>query len=230
MINTKVSSTAKGRYPLWLLLLIIAFSEAVLISPKLPPIFRLYADSGLYPLVPGKALTIKDPVRGIVRDISYRVDNDGLAIYDGDIIFGTEQQLLAAAVSKEKRDDVSVENPVSPTMARSFSHDVAFPNGVIPFYFNTDADSNAQLANVNQAQARWTKVAPYLKFKYLGVNPTTGFGINITSTDTGCYTSDNALYKIFGPYNMSLNKTVCGVDQATHEFGHALGEIIVPYV
>lgn len=204
--------------------LLCAASPALAPFPLPPTPIKFYVDPGLYPDVPGKAVTIKDPARGIVRDVSYRVGTNGLAIIDGDVVFGTEQQLLNSIVRKKKRDEVELEATSSQVGSRSFSNDVAVPGGVVPFFFNSVADQTALLAIVNGAIARWTNLTPYLVFKNLGVYSPNMFGINITSNDVGCYTSDNVLNKFFGQWHMNLNKTFCGVDQATHEFGHALGE------
>lgn len=197
-----------------------------IIKPPWLPL--IYANPGLYPNVPTKKATIRDPARGIIRDVSYRVGANGLAIIDGDLVFGTEQQLLAAVVRKKKRGEIDQAASSSQLEERAFSVDIAMPNGIIPYYFQTVADQTAQQKNVNTAVARWKVVAPYLNFQDRGVWNGVGFGIMITSNDVGCYCNDIAMRKYFGPWNMNLNATYCGPDEAVHEFGHALGKDRIP--
>ena len=174
-------------------------------------------------MVPGKPLTIHDPISGIVRPISYHVDDLGLAIYDGDVIFGTEAKLLANAAGVKKRElDPDSNQLIS---QRSYSINIPYPDGVIPFFFNTANDQATLAQRVTVAQGRWRKVAPYLLFNDLGVgNPNKKFGINITSQFSGCVTNAAAEFKYFAPFAMNLNATNCDADTAVHEFGHTLGE------
>ncbi len=213
----------------WILLMAVHLSNAAFVPIKgpftIPPWLRLYADPGLYPIVPSKSLTIRDPNNGLIRPISYFVNDQGMAIYDGDVAFGSEASLLANAAGVHKRDEDLGDTNTTAHKKRSYSVNWDYPDGNIPYYFATTNDATILTGRVNTAIARWLKVAPYLKFTDLGVgNPNGKFGINITSQFSGCYTSPAATYKQFGPFAMNLNATNCNADTAVHEFGHALGK------
>ena len=79
-------------------------------------------------------------------------------------------------------------------------------------FCNTAANQTALLSTVNNATARWTKVAPYLASKALGMRPIRRLGINVTSTDVGCQTGDAAICKHFELWYMNVDSTHCGVD------------------
>ena len=72
------------------------------INPPTGPVFRLYAHPGLYPDGPTKVAHVRDPARGLIQYISYMDGTNGPAIYDGDVIFGTEQQLLPSVIPTKK--------------------------------------------------------------------------------------------------------------------------------
>lgn len=182
-----------------------------------------------------------------VRNVAYFTLANGLAVVDGDIIYGTEQQLLSHQVP---------DNFTSTTVARrrrglhrapgrrSFSIFPAntpeiWPNAHIIYKYSTVA-VKAKLENiVNDAIRRWQLKNPFLVFDEVAVSSTLVNGqLTIFSDDCGgCsasigYQSGSSMHMQLqqptfilnhcGP-GTGLDNQGCFENEATHEFGHVLG-------
>ena len=124
-------------------------------------------------------LRISDGFYG-TRDVSYFVTSTGNAIIDGDVLYGTEEQLLQ-------------HTHVDGQVARAFSViNQAWPGGVLTYkYASNDAETKLK-AIVDAAIQRWLTKAPYLTFKRLpGNNNNAANGVvTITATDCdGCWSN-----------------------------------------
>ncbi|KAL9609750.1 MAG: hypothetical protein Q9167_005506 [Letrouitia subvulpina] len=92
------------------------------------------------------------------RKATYYTTSDGLAVIDGDIIYGRVEDLLAknGALNRTQRQ-----------RKRALSGLAAWPSATIKFtYLSEETEINLS-ATVNEAIRRWKTRAPYLKFSKL---------------------------------------------------------------
>lgn len=139
------------------------------------------------------------------KTVAYFVTDHGNAVVDGDIIFGTEAQLLAAAVNPSIHKRAFSEISISPKK---------WPGGVVYYKWDAglpDTHKNYFLAGATE----WTNRLPFLKFQY---DPTDSSGIARTvkvgsgnSSPIGCCGGDIELCPD------------CSPRSARHEIGHTLG-------
>lgn len=161
-----------------------------------------------------KVLTIND--HHGPRNISYFVTDKGHAVTEGDIVYGTEEQILSAAVGNG-------HGHAAPR-AFSFGPGVApWPQATVRFKYESD-DAEAKLSsNVNRAIEYWLSGAPYLRFAQLSPNDRNAVPGILTIT-ADCYSCHaNIGYTENNPI-INLCPGWCGLDAVTHEFGHALGK------
>ena len=137
------------------------------------------------------------------KTVAYFVTDHGNAVIDGDIIFGTEAQLLAAAVNSSIHKRAFSEISTSPKK---------WPGGVVYYKWDAglpDTHKNYFLAGATE----WTNRLPFLKFQY---DPTDSSGIARTvkvgsgnSSPIGCCGGDIELCPD------------CNPRSARHEIGHS---------
>jgi hypothetical protein len=192
-----------------IILLIFSFSSAV-IAVQTPS-----GSDPLYPLYKNVSVaTIIDNSFG-ERTVGYFTTVEGLAIIDGDVIYGTEAQLLSSEF-------------------RSFSVKQPWPNAIVMYKYDTASTAASVAAIVNTAIARWQLVSPYLTFQQLpnSVSPDNGV-LTISANDCGGCNA-NIGFGATIPLRMNLQQPStacpgsCGPDEATHEFGHVLGKFLLP--
>ena len=167
------------------------------------------------------AVTISD--QGDRRDVTYWTTPDGTAIVDGDIAYGSEAELLAARSGAAKR---GLEE-------RSFFMGLKWTGGVINYRYYDAATAAKLQPHVDEAIRRWRSGAPFLQFNRLPDGNKGGFGIlNIVGVDCGGCWSHVGMRLMGNIMNLQQPSTKCPgwcyADEATHEFGHLLGESCTP--
>jgi hypothetical protein len=164
------------------------------------------------------ALTIQDDVYGI-RKVSYFTTSSGLAIIDGDIVYGTEQNLLSATAGRDNR---------MTTDAFSFKNRT-WPNAVVRYrYASDEAEKNLKTQFIDEAIAYWGIGAPWLKFERVEPNKDEAESgiLRISGDCNGCHSTvgyiegDKQYFNIM-PDHCTMH---CGVEGTVHEFGHVLGK------
>ena len=180
-------------------------------------------DGGLF--LPISTVTIQHPSYG-VRNVSYYI-SDGNAIIDGDIIFGPVEQLLAHVVDPGLlRNEPDIESSIYQKRALTWEQGrFSWPGARLSYNFDS-ANTERALGNmVQQAFGRWSARAPWFTFTKVPNDPRTR-GVLTFKTGLGCnayvgYQGANAEM----PLNLEQTPgRQCGVDEATHEIGHALGK------
>ncbi|KAJ5880164.1 zincin [Penicillium subrubescens] len=185
-------------------LLIFSFSSAI-IAAQTPS-----GSDPLYPLDKNVSVaTIFDNSFG-ERNVSYFTTVERLAIIDGDVIYGTEAQLLSSEF-------------------RSFAVKQPWPGATVVYKYDTAGTAARVAAIVNTAIVRWQLVSPYLTFQQLSNNVTPMNGVlTISSNDCGGCNA-NVGFGALLPLQMNLQQPStacngsCGPNEATHELGHVLG-------
>ena len=147
------------------------------------------------------------------RNVSYYISFNGLAIIDGDIVYGTVDELLNDSIANDIAE---------PFLTRRAFTDPrrAWPNANVIYKF-IDADTQDRLApRVDSATFTWRNLAPYVRFTRLSFSdiPTNGV-VTITGSEGRCF-SKIGFRDI--PLDMNL-ASGCGVPETIQEFGHALG-------
>jgi len=188
-----------------LCIILLVSSFAVIATPR-----PSSSSDPLYPLDKNITVaTIWDDFSG-ERNVSYFTTAEGLAIIDGDVIYGTEAQLLNSNF-------------------RSFSVLQPWPAATVLYKYDTASTAAVLTPIVNTAIARWQLGSPYLNFQQLSdsVIPVNGV-LTISSNDCqGCNASPG--FDASESRHMNLqricpaNPGSCGPDEATHELGHVLG-------
>lgn len=159
-----------------------------------------------------------------VRNVACSTTPDGYAITNGDVIYGTVEDLLSHQVSDDFQPSLS---------ARAFSvrPTNGWPNGIIPYRFDSDSGEQAMKDVVNVAIAHWLANAPYLTFTQVRPNSAKPNGDVLTISTLPC----SGCNAVIGHNNdiqimhlqRSCDRANAGyygrVDDATHEFGHVLG-------
>jgi len=179
-----------------------------------------------------KLTLIKDPIYGL-RNVSYFVVGD-LAIIDGDVVYGTIDQLLSHDVTLNPNilDDLS--RGIKTTRALSVlgsNADALWPSATVTYRYASDDTATTLMSDVDTAIARWRSTAPWLTFNRLMPNHNnTEKGVTtIRMVECGgCWSHIG--FNASAPRIMNLQRKcgklenqVCNADTATHEFGHLLG-------
>jgi hypothetical protein len=181
----------------------------------------LAQNSPIYPV--NKTLTtvtISDDNYG-TRNVSYFVTSNGLAIIDGDVVYGTVQDLLQHTIENSTAGNANGK--------RAFSASNVWPSPVITYKYDSD-DSERQLSSiVNEAIRRWNVGAPYLTFTRAspnGPDPVDGVVTISVGDCDGCHAAIVG-FTPTGSLAMNLQQHcsdgTCTPDEATHEFGHVIG-------
>lgn len=163
-------------------------------------------------------ITIQDVFYG-VREVGYFVTRTGHAIIDGDVVYGTEDDLLSAHAFYNTHAGNGNENTNSPRAISVVDH--AWPNAKLRYrYDTTDAETKLKPI-IDVAIQRWKAGASYLTFEQFPVGSSEPGIFIISNIDGGCH----ALPGYWGGGEvLNLHIPGCGVNEATHEMGHVLGE------
>lgn len=161
----------------------------------------------------------------VIQQVSYYVE-EGVAVIDGDVIFGTEDEILAAAVPG---------NPVIQRSAGSdaklgkrslsifpYSSNSKWPGGIIYYKWESQASKNYRLADWTEGMKRWTDRLPFLQFiEASAPDPTFIAGVVtlISRTGTGSCTSPIGMSQSVGGNFIKLDN--CGPGGYAHEIGHS---------
>lgn len=159
-------------------------------------------------------LEIRDPRFGH-RNVSYFVTDTGLAVVDGDVIYGPVEDLLAHSVVNIV-DDLAFSVP--------FPGASAWPSATVQYKYNNNSCETALQAQVGRAIAKWQSVAPYLTFTKLINSDTPTAGVVTISQPGG---RDLSCQASIGFSNTPLHVWLDSCDDAAtiHELGHVLGKL-----
>ncbi|KAH8683000.1 hypothetical protein BGZ60DRAFT_524342 [Tricladium varicosporioides] len=155
------------------------------------------------------------------RNISYWLSPDGNAVVDGDVIYGTEKELLLNRVK---------QNDPQTLQQRAFSTSASWPGGIVTWKFDSTATETQWLAHVTAAIGIWTAptAAPYLTFRRLPNDARDQAGI-LTIKNTICGGCNAHVgFSSTSPRTMNLQPSCpgqgsCSTGNIVHEFGHVLG-------
>lgn len=195
---------------------------SALLSPEPLPDFDIFSPP------PGKNLTtttIWDRLYGF-REVAYWFTDNGLAIIDGDIIYGTMSDLLAASATAEAR----LKHPEKfPHSGRVDSWEEPWPDRTIRYSYADEADEEALDALIKESFSYWSIFAPGLNIERLPAN-TPGTRerpvLNVTFVCGVCYTTADGPGKprmAISTVNHKGCDKSCRLAGAIHEFGHVLG-------
>lgn len=160
-------------------------------------------------------LEIYDNYYGL-RNVSYTTTSNGLAVIDGDVIYGTLEDLLAHESCLFDPGEINTN---------AFSVRTAWPGANILYKFDSHDTAIAIGNAVSTAISRWKSVASYLTFTELPDSTTAMNGIVTISSVCGANSCSASIGFSNNPLFINLCAAGCGPDQATHEFGHVLGLI-----
>ena len=167
-------------------------------------------------------ITIRHPDYG-VRNVTYFVV-DGDAIIDGDVHFGTVEELLSYRVpdDTDPDDDGDDGSELDRRALSLFQGRKTWPRGIWKYTYDSDSTERILKARVNEGFSRWKQKAPWATFAKIKKNSRRKGIVTITAKSSGCYATVG--YKGTTEYmNLNLSPGGCGPDQATHEIGHSLG-------
>jgi hypothetical protein len=160
-----------------------------------------------------RAVTIYDSTWGL-RNVSYYTTPDGLAIIEGDIIYGTEADLLAAAhAAANLASDQHIQKARGPG--------AFFPNATIRFAYESAETEKILKERVTYAIANWRHMAPYLIFEELPIG-TAKHEKHVVEFRHGPGCVAHVGYGDWPGINLGPG---CGDRQTAHEIGHVLGMV-----
>jgi hypothetical protein len=202
-------------YSIWITLIFQCLLAGSIVLPGQVPMQSATEGNDLY-TTSFAVLEIEDDFYGL-RNVSYTVTSTGLAVIDGDVIYGSIEELLA----HDSR--LSATNGVG---TKALSVRRPWPGATIPYKFNSQNTANLLQGTVSTAISRWTNVAGYLSFPRLPNSATPMNGIVTITSTCGANDCQASVGYDNSPRFINLCSTGCGADQATHEFGHILGMLI----
>jgi len=149
-----------------------------------------------------------------------------LAIIDGDVIFGTEAELLAHVVrpGPSKRGDVVDEAPLE-RRSLSLTRDDPrkWPGGVVQYQWESQTTKTARETSFLAAVKVWTDRLPFLKFEDKGINSvgTLNGPIVLKFSDKSVSSSPVGRSQSAGGNYMLLGSTG-NIGVYVHEIGHSM--------
>ncbi|ORY18719.1 hypothetical protein BCR34DRAFT_595948 [Clohesyomyces aquaticus] len=169
----------------------------------------------------------------VTQRVSYYVE-DGIAIIDGDVIFGTEADLLSHSTSNNQRRDDSRQHEKRSLSIFPWTAN-RWPGGVVTYKWESQAAANGipknakntRLVDWTEAMKRWTDRLPFLKFVEVGISATlvlntitlkAASGTGSCTSPVGMATTDNQ-----GAAGNFIKLDNCGAGGYAHEIGHTLG-------
>ena len=171
---------------------------------------------------------IKDSIYG-TRDVSYFVVGD-LAIIDGDVIYGTVNQLRLHDIKLNPHILNDNSQVIKEGRSLSVFSNAAWPSATVTYRYESDATATTLIPIVDAAIARWRSAAPWLTFNRLTPNSNVAANGVTTIRATQCGGCNSHIGYANAPRVMNLQQSCpanpgwCGVNEATHEFGHLLGK------
>jgi len=163
---------------------------------------------------PGKVGVVKTAKLGGV-EVTYEVI-DGLAILDGDMILGTEQELLALSFANSTREELQTQGTEIDCWLASVCS--KWPNAVVPYRVKPGtewgADTEAMVRRINRAIEHWNTKTP------IRLVPRTDQDSYVEFVNSGGCSSK--LGKRGGKQTVNLHPD-CGFGAVVHEIGHAIG-------
>jgi len=156
------------------------------------------------------------------RTVAYHADSDGLAIVEGDIIYGTEAELLSRVIGGTPN--------VGPRSVHRRSHSVfstgtpsPWPASTIRYRYLDDNARTKFSSSVNIAIQRWKLGHPCLNFVDIGSG--TDQDAIVIQEQTNEPNVCRATVGYYGPTSSHIMKlwATCGPNEITHELGHNLG-------
>ncbi|CAG8496622.1 8131_t:CDS:2, partial [Paraglomus brasilianum] len=187
----------------------------------------LNAQPGNYTRPPNPPAIVDEPFNATVktirildgyglRNVAYYVTPDNNAVVEGDIVYGTLSELLAAAAAANNDTQISKR---AHSIFATTGTERPWPGARLPYKYVDDAAKTALDAIVTAATRRWTSVISGLQF--VEDPSATGAFIEISNTvDGGCNCNIGWVNNRKSSMNLEPG---CNTDNAAHEFGHALG-------
>ncbi|KAF2500809.1 zincin [Lophium mytilinum] len=175
-------------------------------------------------------LTINDEFYGL-RNVTYFDGHNGLAVIDGDVIYGPVASLLANQVhGNGTYSNGTLSNGTESHYKRAFSVKNTWPDAKIRYKFTSDQVQTTLQAIIDDAINRWHAGAPYITFERVFPNSADGMAgvLTIAANDCGGCNANIGYYPNSALW-MNLQQGCsniggwCGASEAAHEFGHVLG-------
>ena len=173
-----------------------------------------------------RPLRIRDKLYG-ARNVSW-FEVEGNAIIDGDVVYGTVNQLRSSDITRNPQLQDSRSFLIGPTNMHG-----TWPGGVVSYKYESDAAFTALSTRVNTSIARWLAVAPYLTFKRITPNSSPGAVGVVTIRVPDCGGCSATVG--YGPTGTGLvlnlqafcgtSNSGCSTGNAVHEWGHVLGKL-----
>jgi len=154
-----------------------------------------------------------------LRAVSYFVSS-GLALIDGDVVYGTTAEFFNVTVQtglnrRELLNEARKQRRANSIFANS-GH--LWPGGVVKYKYDTPATEAKLQQRIKDAIARWTSVVPCLSFVQQPSSTVPSSDVVTVIDGDGCYAT------VVGDVpGVSKWMSPCGVNEATHEWGHVLG-------
>jgi hypothetical protein len=142
-------------------------------------------------------VTISDDLYG-TRNVTYFVTSNGLAVIDGDVVYGTIGDLIEHTIENSTTGTVNAK--------RAFSASNIWQQAVIAYKYDSDATERRIDSFVSEAIQRWNAGAPYVTFKQTfpnGADPTDGI-VTITANDCDGCSASSIGFTPTGPLFMNL--------------------------
>ncbi|KAF4615156.1 hypothetical protein D9613_003380 [Agrocybe pediades] len=169
-------------------------------------------------------IAIKDEY-GHIREVAYWVNSDNEAVIDGDIIYGSVDDLMANAHTTEGEDRNSFER----RSLSVFRGAKTWPRGMLVYKYKDEDTEHLLQHFVDEAIETWRRSAPYLKFRRLSNSAEPKDGV-VTITANPCGGCNAHVgYDGQRPLRMNLQQSCgarrggCHYAEALHEIGHLLG-------
>lgn len=147
------------------------------------------------------------------RRVSYYLV-DGIAIVDGDVIFGPEEELLRMSRGGGGKRSLSLFESQRGRM---------WPNGVIRYKWESQEAKDGRGYNFSIATQRWINMLPFLKFQDTGdIDPTLVEDVITLRATTGRRSCNSPIGKTsYADANyIQLDDDCGGAGTYTHELGH----------
>lgn len=143
---------------LFLLCLALFGSPAVSVPSSSPSAIDnpSFGDIGLYPIANTLARTTIHDDRYGTREIGYFVNDHGFVIIDGDVVYGTIDDLSRAEVATVDSHSHA---------ARAFSRIGApWPGAIISYRYASEDEENKMRSRIDAEIEQWAKKVPGLEF------------------------------------------------------------------
>jgi hypothetical protein len=182
---------------------IVFLSTASAVLTQEPPLDRTAGEQATGAEVGEVAISIG----GVVHEIAFQANEAGDALYQGDIVLGSVDAMQAAdGVSLQDLD----EDILFGLALRN--RDARWPDGIVRYRINPDLEMPER---VHSAIAEWEAMT---SISFTEISTTDGNYVEFMP-GSGC---SSAVGMVGGRQKITLG-TSCGIGNAIHEIGHALG-------